>query len=59
VVELALPAEAEQKLHYRYTGLRLLVESDGTLFLVPQRWQEGGPVVVVARNDDIRLTFTR
>jgi hypothetical protein len=37
----------------------LLVESDGTLFLVPQRWQEGGPVVVVARNDDIRLTFTR
>ncbi len=59
VEELALPEAAEQKLHFRYAGLRLLVESDKTLFLIPLRWQEGVPVVVVERNDDIRMAFTR
>ncbi len=60
VEETRLPGTAKQQFRYRYRGLRLLVEADGRLFLVPERWQAGdGATLVVRADDDVRLQFYR
>lgn len=55
------PAVAEEDLdagdgayQYRYRGLRLLVEGDGNLFLVPETWSPHGSTLVVPL-DDVRV----
>ncbi|GAA2402505.1 hypothetical protein [Nonomuraea africana] len=54
VSHTALPAGGKFK--HRYTGLRLLVESGGHLFLVPAPWQRGvSRTVVLANSGDVRL----
>lgn len=47
VVETTFPPAEEQTYRYRYRGLRLLVEGDGRLFLVPERWSSSGSTFVV------------
>lgn len=43
----------------RYDGLRLLLKSDGSYFLLPDGWRSGdGPVIVLRDDGDIRLEFT-
>jgi hypothetical protein len=57
VEETALPVADEQEFHFRYRGLRLLIEANGKLFLVPERWQEGGGVVVLPHDESSRAQF--
>lgn len=57
VGETSLPATPEQRLRYRYRGLRLLIAAGGRLFLVPEQWQDGSGVVVVPDNDDVRVQY--
>ncbi|MHA7132962.1 hypothetical protein [Oerskovia turbata] len=56
ITESALPADEPGGYRYRYRGLRLLVEGDGTLFLVPEQWTERGSTLV-APLDDVRVRF--
>jgi hypothetical protein len=43
----------------RYDGLRLLLKSGGSYFLLPDGWRSGeGPVIVLRDDADIRLEFT-
>lgn len=56
IVESALPSGEPGEYRYRYRGLRLLVEGDGNLFLVPERWTERGSTLV-APLDDVRVRF--
>ncbi|WP_328471544.1 hypothetical protein OHA21_07510 [Actinoplanes sp. NBC_00393] len=55
VVEEKLPDPGEDGYAYRYRGLRLVLESGGRLFLVPQRWTRDGRTLVVAYDSGIRL----
>jgi hypothetical protein len=56
IVESALPSGEPGEFRYRYRGLRLLVEGDGNLFLVPERWTERGSTLVMPL-DDVRVRF--
>ncbi|MEV6271416.1 hypothetical protein AB0L64_29925 [Kribbella sp. NPDC051936] len=52
--------EGGKTVHYRTTGLRLLVVSGGRAFLLPNGWRAGsGTVVVLPDNDEIRWQFSR
>ena len=43
----------------RYGGLRLLLKSGGSFFLLPDGWRSGdGPVIVLRDDSDVRLEFT-
>ena len=44
---------------FRYNGLRLLVQSGGKYFLIPDRWTaRAGVIVVLPDNDALRLEFS-
>jgi hypothetical protein len=44
---------------FHYTGLRLLVRSNGKYFLIPDRWSaREGVIVVLPDNDTLRLEFS-
>jgi len=59
VVETPI-VEGGKTVHYRTTGLRLLVVSGGRAFLLPNGWRAGsGTVVVLPDNDEIRWQFSR
>ncbi|MGH3941797.1 MAG: hypothetical protein ACRDTG_24850 [Pseudonocardiaceae bacterium] len=59
VDETQLPPEDGQEFRYRYRGLRLLIESDARLFLIPERWREGGEVLVLPHDNEVRVQFGR
>jgi hypothetical protein len=40
---------------YRYEGLRLLLTSDGRLYLVPQQWSEDSRTTVVTYDENVRV----
>lgn len=45
--------------HFRYSGLRLLIQSGGRLFLLPAGWTRGeGAVIVLEPAEGIRLELT-
>jgi hypothetical protein len=60
---LAAPGITEEELprvgrayRYRYTGLRLLIESGSRFFLLPTDWNpQNGSVIVLPDNDTVRL----
>jgi uncharacterized membrane protein len=62
---IAAPGVSETALsgggyRFRYTGLRLLVRSDGKYFLIPDQWSRAtGVVVVLADDANSRVDFTR
>jgi hypothetical protein len=59
VVETELPADPRAGYHYRYDGLRLLIESHGRFFLLPVGWTPGRTqTIVLDQNDKIRVEFT-
>jgi len=59
VRELALPPEQHSSYRYRYRGLRLLTESSGRLFLLPEGWtRTDGAAIVLANSDKVRVEFT-
>jgi uncharacterized membrane protein YbaN (DUF454 family) len=44
--------------HYKYTGLRLLIQSRGRYFLLPEDWnRESDAAIVVPDNDRVRFEF--
>jgi hypothetical protein len=57
VEETALPVAEAQEFRFRYRGMRLLIEANGKLFLVPEQWREGGAVLVVPHDDSTRAQF--
>ncbi|MEU4250305.1 hypothetical protein AB0F15_23120 [Amycolatopsis sp. NPDC026612] len=45
--------------HYRYTGLKLILQSGGQYFLLPVQWHKAdGTALVLPRTDSLRLEFT-
>jgi hypothetical protein len=48
------PAEGAA-FRYRYTGLRLLLEADGRLFLVPAGWTSQSRTLVLPYDQDVRV----
>lgn len=60
VEEAELPREDGQRFRYRYTGLRLLVEAQGRMFLLPDRWDvDAGYTLVISVGDDVRFLVYR
>ena len=60
VVETTLPAERHTSYRYRYSGLRLLTESRGRLFLLPAGWtRTDGSAIVLTSSDKLRMEFIR
>jgi hypothetical protein len=57
VTETELPLTTGQIYHYRYRNLRLLIEGDGRLFLVPERWSPSDSTLVVPFDGSIRIQF--
>ncbi|SOD74831.1 hypothetical protein SAMN05892883_4024 [Jatrophihabitans sp. GAS493] len=57
VVETQLPPSAGQQFRFRYRGLRLLVEADSKLFLIPDQWRSGGTVLVLPHDGSVRVQF--
>ncbi|HEU4757257.1 MAG TPA: hypothetical protein VFS72_11375 [Agromyces sp.] len=61
---LALPVEEHRvegsgRYAVRYDGLRLLLKSGGSYFLLPDGWERGDGAVIVLRDDaEIRLEYT-
>lgn len=55
VREERLPSAGENGFRYRYRGFRLVLESGGRMFLVPEKWTRDGRTVVVAYDSGVRL----
>lgn len=50
---------ADTAYHYRYTGLKLILQSGGQYFLLPVQWHKAdGTALVLPRTDALRLEFT-
>jgi hypothetical protein len=58
VEERALPAGGEdQAFRFRYRNLRLLIQGEDRLFLVPSPWDRGDPTLVVPMDGEVRVWF--
>lgn len=55
--ESVLPAAEGEVFRYRYRGLRLLIQGEDRMFLVPERWSPSNSTVVVPVGDTVRLQF--
>ena len=55
--EATLPPSEGQTFHYRYWGLRLLIEGQDRMFLVPDRWSASDSTLMVPLNDSVRIQF--
>ncbi|WP_369258453.1 hypothetical protein [Geodermatophilus amargosae] len=57
VRESALPPSEGQTFRYRYRDLRLLIQGEDRLFLVPETWDASNSTLVVPMDDSVRLQF--
>jgi hypothetical protein len=57
VEETVLPPSAGQTFHYRYRGLRLLIEGPDRMFLVPDQWSASDSTLVVPLDGSVRVQF--
>jgi len=55
--EVALPPSAAQTFHYRYRHLRLLIQGDDRVFLVPDRWSPSDSTLLVRLDNTVRMQF--
>lgn len=55
VVEIKLRPVEDTAFRYRYSDLRLLVESGGMLFLVPKNWTSESRTIIVPYNDAVGI----
>jgi hypothetical protein len=55
--ESQLSREEGQQFHYRYRGLRLLIQGRDRLFLVPHTWSPSNSTLVLPMGDGVRLQF--
>ena len=57
IEETALPASDGQTFHYRYRGLRLLIEGQNRMFLVPDVWSASDSTLIVPLDGSARVQF--
>jgi hypothetical protein len=55
--EVVLPPSAGQTFHYRYRRLRLLIQGDNRMFLVPQQWSPSDSTILVRLDPSVRIQF--
>ena len=55
--EVALPPSTGQTFHYRYRHLRLLIQGEGRMFLVPDRWSPSDSTMLVRLDPSVRMQF--
>lgn len=55
--ETQLPASEGQTYHYRYRGLRLLIEGQDRMFLVPDQWSASDSTLIVLLDESVRVQF--
>ncbi|MFE7223539.1 hypothetical protein ACFU7D_02025 [Nocardioides sp. NPDC057577] len=57
-VQEAVRADAgEDEYRFRYWRLRLLIQGEDRMFLVPDTWSAGGTTIMVRLDDDVRVQF--
>ena len=57
VTENTIPWSEGQTFHYRYQGLRLLIEGQDRMFLVPDDWSTSDSTLVVPLDGSVRVQF--
>ena len=57
IEETVLPPPGGQTFHYRYRGLRLLIEGQERMFLVPNRWSASETTLIVPLDGSVRVQF--
>jgi hypothetical protein len=57
IEETVLPASEGQTFHYRYRGLRLLIEGQNRMFLVPDTWSASDSTMIVPLDGSVRVQF--
>jgi hypothetical protein len=57
IEETVLPASEGQTFHYRYRGLRLLIEGQNRMFLVPDVWSASDSTLIVPLDGSVRVQF--
>jgi hypothetical protein len=57
IQETQLPPSEGQTFHYRYRGLRLLIEGRDRMFLVPDDWSVSDSTLVVPLDGSVRVQF--
>ena len=57
IEETVLPPSGGQTFHYRYRGLRLLIEGQDRMFLVPDRWSASDTTLIVPLDGSVRVQF--
>ncbi len=57
VEEVVRPDAGEDDYRFRYWRLRLLIQGDDRMFLVPETWSAGGTTILIRLDDDVRLQF--
>lgn len=57
VEEVVRPDAGEDDYRFRYWRLRLLIQGDDRMFLVPETWSAGGTTILVRLDDDVRVQF--
>lgn len=57
IEETSLPASAGQTFHYRYRGLRLLIQGQDRMFLVPDAWSASDSTLIVPLDGSVRVQF--
>ena len=57
IEETVLPPSGGQTFHYRYRGLRLLIEGQDRMFLVPDRWSASDSTLIVPLDSSVRVQF--
>ncbi len=57
VRETALSSAEDDRFHFRYRGLRLLIQGDGLMFLVPERWSPSASTLLVRLDGSVRVQF--
>ncbi|MGH3912062.1 MAG: hypothetical protein ACRDTC_01420 [Pseudonocardiaceae bacterium] len=55
VIEIDLGQAGGEDFRYRYRNLRLLIESGGRLFLIPEHWTRTGRTIVMPYDSNIRI----
>lgn len=57
IKEVALPPSTGQTFHYRYRHLRLLIQGEDRMFLVPDRWSPSDSTLLVRLDNNVRMQF--
>jgi hypothetical protein len=57
VIVTQLPPSQGQTFHYRYRGLRLLIEGQDRMFLVPDDWSPSDSTLIVPLDGSVRVQF--